>query len=185
MSHDLRNITIRNTTLDDMLPLRIMHAKSWLDTYPNKEYHVSRKWVEERTASWFTPEGVAKGTERSKKIYGKPEHLHQIALDGGKIVGIVHASRHESTQHLGALYVDKAYYGTGLAQQLMDHVVAWLEPSLPTDLQVAVYNERAKAFYRKYGFEEIPGTEERYAEVIPVVTMERKRDIPKTKGETE
>lgn len=44
----------------------------------------------------------------------------------------------------------------------------------PIDLEVVTYNGRAKAFYRKYNFDEIPGTEVLFAEKIPVITMIRK-----------
>lgn len=176
MTHDLSRITIRNTTLDDIVPLRTMHGKSWRDTYPNKEHGVSKEWVEQRTAAWLTPEGIAGSIEHSQAIYGKPEHFHQIALDGDTVVGIVHASKLNGKQHLAALYVDSAYKGTGLAHQLMQRAFDWFDLTKPVDLEVAIYNDRAKAFYKKYGFEEVPGTEELFAEVIPVITMVRKGD---------
>jgi ribosomal protein S18 acetylase RimI-like enzyme len=173
----MQHITIRDTTLDDVVPLRAMHGQSWRDTYPNDEYGVSRRWVEERTAAWLTPEGIEGSLEHSKNIYGKPFHLHRIAIDDGEIVGIVHASKFDGKQHLEALYVDKAYYGTGLAKRLMEQALAWCDVSWPIDLQVATYNERAKAFYRKYGFKEVAGTEELFADMIPVITMEREASI--------
>lgn len=169
----MQDIIIRDTTVEDILPLRTMHGQSWRDTYPNEEQGVSREWVEERTASWITPEGIEKSKEHVKDIYGHPNHIHKVALHDGKIVGGVHISKTKEKQHLEALYIDKAYYGTGLAQRLMEEALNWSDPHRPIDLQVATYNVRAKAFYRKYGFKEKPGTEEKFAEVIPVITMER------------
>jgi ribosomal protein S18 acetylase RimI-like enzyme len=170
----MQNIIIRDTTADDLLALRTMHGQSWRDTYPNEAEGVPRKWVEERTAGWITPEGIENSKEHVKNIYGHPEHLHKIAVEDGKVVGIVHVAKTAEKQHLHALYVAKEYYGQGLAQQLMDTALKWIDPNRPIDLQVVTYNERAKAFYRKYGFKEVPGTEEKFAEVIPVITMERK-----------
>lgn len=176
MSHDLGHITIRNTTLDDIVPLRTMHGQSWRDTYPSEGHGVSREWVEEHTAAWLTPEGIRDSIEHSQNIYGNPGHFHQIALSGNKVVGVVHASKLEGKQHLGALYVDAAYKGTGLAHKLMQRALDWLDLTKPVDLEVVTYNDRAKAFYKKYGFEEVPGTEELFAEVIPAITMVRKGD---------
>jgi GNAT superfamily N-acetyltransferase len=170
----MQDIIIRNTTVEDLLPLRTMHGRSWRDTYPNEAEGVSRQWVEERTAGWITPEGIENSKEHVKDIYGHPDHLHKVVVDDGKIVGVVHVAKNPQKQHLHALYIAKEYYGTGLAQLLMDTALRWADSDRPIDLQVVTYNDRAKAFYRKYGFEEKPGTEEKFAEVIPVITMERK-----------
>jgi ribosomal protein S18 acetylase RimI-like enzyme len=169
----MNDIIIRDTTVKDLLALRTMHGQSWRDTYPNEAEGVPRKWVEERTAAWITPEGIENSKEHVKGIYGHPDHLHKIALDGDKVVGVIHVLKNTEKQHLHALYVAKEYYGRGLAQCLMDAALEWIDPYRPIDLQVVTYNERAKAFYRKYGFKEKPGTEEKFAEVIPVITMEK------------
>jgi ribosomal protein S18 acetylase RimI-like enzyme len=170
----MQNIIIRDTTIEDLLPLRTMHGQSWRDAYPNEKEGVSRQWVEERTATWITPEGIEKSKEHAKDIYNQPGHLHKVAVVDGKIVGVVHVAKSPEKQHLHALYVAKEYYGAGVAQRLMDEALEWCDKSRPIDLQVVTYNERAKAFYRKYGFEEVPGTEEKYAEVLPAITMIKK-----------
>lgn len=169
----MQDIIIRDTTVKDLLPLRTMHGQSWRDTYPNEAQGVSRRWVEERTAKWVTPEGIEESKEHVKDIYGHPDHFHKVATDNGKIVGVVHVSKTNEKQHLEALYIAKEYYGSGLARQLMDEALKWSDHDRSIDLQVVTYNERAKAFYRKYGFEEMPGTEAKFAEVIPVITMKR------------
>lgn len=171
---DSQQIEIRNTTAADILKLRAMHGQSWRDTYPSPEHGVSQEWVEERTAGWMTPEGIAKSEEHFKEVFGQPNHLHQIAVDSdGEIVGTVHMSKGEQGQHLEALYIDKRYFGTGLAQRLMEKALAWSDKTQKIHLQVATYNERAKAFYHKYNFKEKPGSETYFAETIPVITMER------------
>jgi GNAT superfamily N-acetyltransferase len=52
-------------------------------------------------------------------------------------------------------YVDAAHHGTGLAHQLMAHVVARAEFNGAMALWLGVWekNPRASAFYRKWGFE--------------------------------
>ena len=125
-------------------------------------------------SAWITPEGIERSKEFFGSVFGNPNHLHQVALDEDKIVGVVHVFKTKENQHLAALYVDKEYYGTGIAQRLMKNVLTWINPRVVTDLEVAVYNERAKAFYRKHGFREKDGSERLFADTIPVVTMERK-----------
>jgi ribosomal protein S18 acetylase RimI-like enzyme len=151
-----------------------MHARSWRDTYPNEEHSISKEWVEERTAAWLTPEALADSRERFGPVYSDPQHFHRLAIKNGEVVGLVHGSKTEKGQHIEALYVDKSQLGSGLAQRLMKLALEWFDPAQPIDLDVVEYNGRAKAFYRKCGFEEIPGTEKLFADVIPVITMERK-----------
>ncbi|MCP9623776.1 GNAT family N-acetyltransferase [Nocardia otitidiscaviarum] len=50
---------------------------------------------------------------------------------------------------INAMYVRAAWYGTGLAHDLMRAVLA---PDVDTSLWVFKENPRARAFYRKYGF---------------------------------
>lgn len=167
-------LEIRDTTFEDIPKFRAMHGASWRDTYPSPENGVSYEWVKERTASWVTPEGIEKSKEHFKNILGKSNHLHKVAVMNGEIIGILHVFRKEvGGYHLAALYVATPYHGTGVAQQLMDIALKWCDPAEPIDLDVAVYNERAKAFYAKYEFLEKPGTEQLFADTIPVVTMER------------
>ncbi|MFI1913216.1 GNAT family N-acetyltransferase [Nocardia sp. NPDC020380] len=55
-----------------------------------------------------------------------------------------------AAQELNAMYVRAAYYGTGVAQDLMDAVLSRTED---TSLWVFEENPRAQAFYKKNGFE--------------------------------
>lgn len=165
---------ITDATKAEAQAIIAMHAQSWLDTYPNDAVGVSREWVEDRVEKWHSPEKLAARIEKIEQAKSNPDMLYRIAKDKkGDVVGLALSFRDKETQCLGALYVDKAYYGTGLAQRFMDEVIAWADPTKSIEFEVATYNERAKAFYRKYGFEEIKGTERLY-DVIPVVKMVRR-----------
>lgn len=168
-------VTVHDVSVDDIPQLLKMHAKSWRDTYPDEAAGVPREWVEERTAKWLTPENIEKRQQDAAAVLVDPDMLWKVAKDDdGMILGLIRASRKEGEQYFGALYVDKTHHGKGVAQALMDEFLKWENPSLPTTLDVATYNDRAKAFYRKYEFEEVPGTERLHHEVIPIVTMVRK-----------
>lgn len=168
-------VTVHDVSADDMPQLLKMHAKSWRDTYPNEAAGVPREWVEERTAKWLTPENIEKRQRDAFAVLADPDKLWKVAKDdSGTILGLIRASRGDGKQYFGALYVDKAHHGKDVAQALMDEFLKWEDPSQPTTLDVATYNDRAKAFYRKYEFEEVPGTERLHHEVIPIVTMVRK-----------
>lgn len=170
-------VTIREASFEDLLAIRKMHAKSWLATYPNDEAGVSEDWVRERVSGWTTPEGMKKSEEHFKNIFGNPNHFYRIATLDNEVVGLVHASRDDASQHLDALYIDESEYGTGLAQELMEMADDWLDPNVPTDLEVTSYNTRAIRFYEKCGFVVEPNSEHLFADKMPVVDMIRKVDL--------
>lgn len=164
---------IREADYDDLLDIRTMHAKSWLETYPDEENGVSEDWVRERVSAWTTPDGIQKSREHFKDIFGNPDHFYRIAEKDGEIVGLVHGSQSDGLQNLEALYVDKSEHGKGLAQDLMGLVDEWFDDTLPVKLGVASYNDRAIRFYEKYGFKIIPDSKSMYADKIPIVDMIR------------
>ena len=55
----------------------------------------------------------------------------------------------------------------------MQKVLEGFDPKKPVELGVVAYNERAKAIYRKWGFEEVQGSEKLFDNLIPEVTMIR------------
>ena len=173
----LASYTIRDATEADAEAIITMHDQSWQDTYPNDAAGVSRDWVKRRVSRWQNPDKLEARKEQIRKSGQGKDILYRIAQDEqGKVIGLISPFRNEETQRVGAIYVDKQYHGTGLAQKLMDEIIAWADQSRPLELEVATYNDRAKAFYRKYGFQEIEGSEHKVHDVIPVVTMIRKGD---------
>lgn len=171
--------TISEASNDDLLAIRTMHAKSWLATYPNKAKNIDYTWVEQRVSRWTTPEGLQDSIEHFKDIFNNPDHYYRIARRGGEVVGLVHGSRINNFQELQALYIDESEYGSGLAQILMEYLENWFDMNLPIILSVADYNARAIRFYEKYGYRIIPGTEQLYANKIPIIDMVRPGDRQK------
>jgi GNAT superfamily N-acetyltransferase len=109
---------------------------------------------------------------------GNPKSAGWVALDQyGKVIGM--ATPHvddEGRQHVGSLYTDKNWHGKGIGGALMQKIIDWSDPEKPIELGVVTYNERAKAFYRKWGFKEVPGSETLFDDMIPEVMMIRKGD---------
>lgn len=167
---------IRNATPADAEAIIKMHATSWLDTYPDEKAGVSFEWVKDRTDKWSTPEKTAARRERIAQSLEDPNYMYKIAVKAdGTVIGLACPFRDKTAQRVGGLYVDKKYQGRGLGSLLMNEILKWADPKRPFELEVASYNERAKAFYRKYGFMEVKGSERLY-DVIPVVEMIRKGD---------
>lgn len=167
--------TIVTPALQDVEAMNTMWAQSWLDTYPTEEFGVSREWVKARVGDGKSKERIEKRQQQIASSKNNPDMLWRIAKNKtGDVIGVVAPYRDEKAQHLGAIYVDKKYHGKGVAGALMKEILAWADPSRPMELEVATYNERAKAFYRKYGFKEVAGSENLVHEVIPVIKMIRK-----------
>ncbi|HSW77434.1 MAG TPA: GNAT family N-acetyltransferase [Candidatus Chromulinivoraceae bacterium] len=169
-----QTFTIAPMTEADIEPATAMRLQSWLDTYVNNEAGVTREWVEARNKQQLSPEKVAARLERFKtaKVVG------WVAKDENeKIIGVATPyADADGVQHVGSIYVDKAWHGTGIGGRLMEKIIAWSDPTKAIVLSVAAYNERAKAFYRKWGFEEIPDSKMLHEDVIPIIVMTRKGD---------
>lgn len=166
--------TIREATIDDVEMIRAMQAQSWRDTYRKDEIGVTEEWLGEETAKWLTPEWMEKSREILSKAFGDPGQFYRVALQGDEVVGLLHAAtKDDGMKHLWGLYTAKDTHGTGLAQQLMALADEWIGDS-EVDLEVASYNERAKAFYRKCGFVEADETGDLFRDKIPVMRMVRK-----------
>lgn len=166
--------TVEVMTADDIVPANEMRLRSWLDTYVNDEAGVTREWIETRNYGQNNPDKIAIRTKR----LDDPKHAGWVAKDeGGNVIGVTTPFVDEKgICHVGSLYVDKKWLGTGVGAALMQKVIDWSNPAMPIELEVVTYNERARAFYRKWGFEEILGTEAMFDGKIPEIKMIRKGD---------
>ena len=162
-----------------------MRLESWVATYVNEDLGVTEEWIRDRFASRLSPETHDTRVSRFETAKQAGKLNAWVARDaGGEIVGSTTPFiTEDGKQRVGSIYVDKKAHGTGLGSQLMQKVVDWFDPEKPIYLEVVTYNERAKAFYRKWGFEEIPGTEDIYADLLPEVTMIRQPENSQNKGE--
>ncbi|MBF6329272.1 GNAT family N-acetyltransferase [Nocardia transvalensis] len=135
-----------------ILPLAAEHTRSlaechiacWREAYVGlvRTHILAAFDVDQRTAGW----------ERIRVRY---PNSTMVAIVDDTVIGFAHADspRDEppvADRELKAMYVRAAWYGTGVAHDLMRAV---LEPTIDTSLWVFEENPRAQTFYRKYGFE--------------------------------
>lgn len=162
---------ITELTVDNVDAADDMRRQSWLDTYVNDEAGVTREWIEARNAAKST---FAAREERREQIRAGNVHGWVAMNEQGEVIGVTHPwIDDEGRQRLGSLYVDKRYHGLGIAGELMQRAINWFDTSKPIELGVVAYNKRAKAFYGKWGFQEVPGSEDLFDGVIPEVKMVR------------
>jgi ribosomal protein S18 acetylase RimI-like enzyme len=137
-------VTLRTATADDAEAGAELHLACWREAYGP---YVDPEILEERLAGhdrWVA------AWERQLSV-GPPRTL---ALDGNEPVGFAVAgpSRKDDAPvdlELYALYTRAAWWGSGLGAALL-HAVA---PNGPCWLFVLEANTRARAFYRRHGFE--------------------------------
>lgn len=170
---ELTDPVIREATPEDVYAIRKFHARSWLETYPNEHAGVPKSWVLKRWQNWDTKEKLEESSRIIAEIIANKNQLYRIAVVGNDVVALMHAARDGVTQELGGLYVDKRYQGRGLAQELMEQANSFWDSSRPVELSVVDYNERAKRFYEKQGFQKIYGSEYLHADKMPSIKMRR------------
>lgn len=173
MSQQTYEFYISNTRADDVEPIARMVMQSWLETYVNAEHGILEDWIRQRYEDKLKPEALQEKRNKLAENKNNPDFGSFVAKDsGGRVIGMATPYRDkEGRQQLGALYVDKEYHGKGVAGELMKKVLEWSNPLEPIYLGVASFNERAKAFYRKWGFREIPGSERMHDNMIPEIVM--------------
>ena len=88
----------------------------------------------------------------------------RLAEDGGRLAGYAKLGPNDlpgkappQTLELYQLYLRAGWHGTGVAQRLMDWVIAEARRRGASHLQLSVFvdNHRARRFYEKYGFAEV------------------------------
>ena len=166
----MAELTTRFATPDDADAITELWVQSWLDTYIAPEHGVTADYV----AGLMTRRSSAQGREALRSAIARGHDSRQaffVAEADGRIVGIAGPRvTDEGVQRVGALYAERAWHGRGVGAALMIRVLAWRDPSLPLFLEVAPYNGRARAFYRKWGFVDVPGSESHNGQ-IPTIMM--------------
>lgn len=136
--------TLRQATLPDADELGRVHIACWREAYPHL--------LSEASFQVATPEWRASRWRRVLPEDPGPRngHVNWLAEVGGTLVGFSSAGPAEETPlQLHALYVLARYHGTGIGQALLERALG----DRPAQLWVAEENPRARAFYRRNGFE--------------------------------
>jgi ribosomal protein S18 acetylase RimI-like enzyme len=135
--------TIARPTLEDLDEMGRVHVQVWREAYAGL-------LPDDYLAGLDATFGPARWRER---FGSSPELSWWIARDEEGIVGIATSGPPRDDDaprplELYAINVLRRAHGTGLADELMAHVIG----DRPTYLWVLEGNDRAAAFYRKHGF---------------------------------
>src|SRR5438046_3933546 len=112
---------------------------------------------------WQRVEGleIAEGDDRESiaQFLARNPGLSRVATGGQAIVGVVLCGHDGRRGHIYHLAVDPAYQGRGLGKRLLDECLDGLRRAgvQRVIILVAGDNRRGAEFWKRYGWEEIPG----------------------------
>ena len=109
----------------------------------------------------FGSEGFPATVEQEEAFLAgmQEDTLMLMALEDGKIVGNASISRYGRTRFAHrwslAISIRKSHWGMGIGSELMARLIAYAKEqgAEVIELEVRSDNDRAKALYRKFGFE--------------------------------
>jgi len=143
-----RDFLIRPARRDEVALVRDLLVETWHDTY-DAVYGVTR--VTEITNEWHALERLARGFEREAHAF-----LVAEAADGSLLATASATLGADGLVTLGRLYVRPAHQGQGVGALLLRACEAWFPEGRRVRLEVETKNAKARRFYAKHGFSELP-----------------------------
>ncbi len=161
--------------INDALEVKILFRDVWIDTYPNKEEGITREDVDTFFSNQLSTENVEKFKQKLENINGNHQYL-VVRIDN-KIVGVSEVLKTEDENKINIICVHPEFQGRGIGFKLWKESLKFIDPTKPTTLIVARYNEKAIKFYERLGFTKagvIPKEEEFIlpsGKIIPEIKM--------------
>lgn len=148
---NIEGYTIRKANLEDVLNLHHVYYITWLDTYPNQEFNITKEDIVYKYESRLTSEKIAERKEEISQM-GSNETL-LLAEKDGEVVAVCNAIENDSCNEIRSIYVLPEYQGFGLGRALWTEAKKIFNPQKEIIVNVVSYNEKAINFYKKLGFE--------------------------------
>ncbi len=145
-------MTIEVPTGSNFTEIQALYAETWLSTYPNTEYGITKEDIEEMNANSLMPETIEKRKAGFEKMLTDERRYYKVATVDGKIVGVCGGEEREDGAHLKSIYVLPDFQGKGIGSMLLTDFLAWAQRFDTVTVHVAVYNKQAIAFYERNGF---------------------------------
>jgi len=165
---------------EDAEALAYMHAESFKEAYLGDDEERNAAVLAE-SAAFMSPDRLRKRVEliHESMLNSDREFYAVVNDDAGIAIGLIYGFKEESLQELSALYINKQYFGSGLAQALAGEFLEWCDRDKPVEVGVFVENARAQKFYQKIGFQATGKAHDSYYEFLP----ETKMILPKRQGD--
>lgn len=143
-------ITILKPQPEDAEGIQIVYRDSWMDTYPNADVGITQEDIDEVFRHALDEESISKRKNQIEE--DRTDMLFLVAKDGARVVGVCRAYiRHEYNQ-LQSIYILPEYQKKGIGRQFWEACLQFFDQMKDTVVDVATYNTKAIAFYKKCGF---------------------------------
>lgn len=147
------SIVYRDAAVSDAAALAEFSARTFVDTF-------GHLYPPEDLRAFLA---ATYGAAIQAKEIADSETRYTLALNGERIVGYCKMGAvdmdvdAEGARELHRLYVDGETKGAGVAQTLMDDMLAWARGQGARAVYLSVWedNHRAQRFYKRYGFEHV------------------------------
>jgi GNAT superfamily N-acetyltransferase len=146
-------VTYRAATEDDLPAVDRLFRSSFSDTFA----HLYKPEDLAAFFAQFTPQAW-------REEFEDPRYAFRLAEADGDLAGFaklgppsVPVDSRADRIELRQIYIDKAWHGRGIAQELMDWSLAEARRRAASELYLTVYidNHRARRVYDRYGFEPV------------------------------
>jgi N-acetylglutamate synthase len=131
------------------------------DKIDTREFFISD--YETALQIWQRVEGleIAEGDDRESvaQLLARNPGLSRVAIDGSATIGVALCAHDGRRGHIYHLAVDPAYQGRGLGKRLLEECMEGLRRTgvKRVIIMVADDNPRGRKFWKRCGYEEIPG----------------------------
>lgn len=145
----MMKIEIRKATENDIHDILDIQYQSWLDTYPNKEFWITKEDIEHKFAQKIRRKDVINSMQ--KKLLDS-KYTFFVWVENQKVVWYLELIDEWEILKIGALYIKKDMRGKWVWKSLMENVLKLFKDKKYIILEVAEYNNGAIYFYEKFGF---------------------------------
>ncbi len=144
----LKKLEIIPASIDDLTSISDVQKKSWLATYPNDEFGITKEDI------------LAEDFYSDKRISARRKVLENqnsntkffVAKIDKKLIGYICAAKEVEYNKIRSIYILPEFERKGIGQKLMEKAVDYFNNDKPIKLTVAIYNNKAISFYEKLGF---------------------------------
>lgn len=146
----MKEVEVVCATPHDVWGMQDVFYRGWLTTYPNAEHGITVDDIEDWYKDRYAEDKLQK---RREQMANPPEgQTTLVAKEGDKVVGVCRATKHTDRNQLYAIYVLPEYHGRGIGTAMWQAAQRYLDPTLHTMVEVAIYNAKAIKFYEGLGF---------------------------------
>src|SRR5579859_2098152 len=120
---DMRSIDVREAHPDDVDAMREVQHLTWVATYPNEVYGITKEDIEARFRE--NPETTEERRERRRQFVSTAPFHSWVALEGTDLIGFCTIKQDEHEALIQALYVLPDYQNKGVGKRLLQTVLDW------------------------------------------------------------